>query len=252
MVSWLMSKCENGEIKGELGPSSNVKKMKHGELRVLQGINRKMPVLLQDKSKFSLLGYYAADFSSNGQSLMVRGKGNKHINSTSKRTCLCAEQHAPEGMRGRWRCGCHKFDVILEQCRAFSLKDNIWAQIVCDNSQSVSRKVELMPKVHHIHRKGEAIFQLDVHVVFYGILHLVPPLSLGFKSSSEQDAVILSNNTANAAKVFTEANNSAKRSRVPFHFFCMFSILTWQPSLLYRLHHSPLSSTSSFSPSMSA
>ncbi|KAF3656655.1 putative protein phosphatase 2C 55-like [Capsicum annuum] len=220
--------------------------------RILQGINRKMPVLLQDKSKFSLLGYYAADFSSNGQLLMVRGKGNKHINSTSKKNCFCAEQHAPGGKRGRWRCGCHKLDAILEQCRAFSLKDNIWAQIVCDSSQAVIGKVGLIPKVHHIHRKGEAIFQLDVHVLFYG----VPVFgghhhSLGFKSPSEQvtnhckkpewvkdlnrkqpyldlDTVILSVNTANAAKVFTEANNSAKRSRIPFHFFCMFSVLTWQ------------------------
>ncbi|XP_060183870.1 uncharacterized protein LOC132613705 isoform X2 [Lycium barbarum] len=220
--------------------------------RVLQGINRKMPVLLQDKSKFSLLGYYAADCSSNGQLLMVRGKGNKHINSANKRTCLCAEQLAPQGKRGRWKCGCHKLDKILEQCRTFSLEDNIWAQIGCDNSQAVSRKVELIPKVHHLHRKGEAIFQLDVHVLFYGI-----PVfgghyySLGFESPSERvtnhcrkpewvkdlnrkqpyldlDAVILSINTANAAKIFTEANNSAKRSRVSFHFFCMFSILTWQ------------------------
>ncbi|KAG5609487.1 hypothetical protein H5410_020768 [Solanum commersonii] len=220
--------------------------------RVLQGINRKMPVFLQDKSKLSLLGYYAADFSSNGQLLMVRSKGKKHVNSTSKRTCVCAEQHAPEGKRGRWRCGCHKLDAILEQSRAFSLKDNIWAQIVCDNSQAVSRKVELIPKVHHIHRMGETIFQLDVHVVFYGIpVFGGHHYSLGFKSSSEQvtnhckkpewvkdlnrkrpyldlDAVILSINTANAARVFTEANYSAKRSRAPFHFFCMFSILTWQ------------------------
>lgn len=123
-----------------------------------------MPVLLQDKSKLSLLGYHAADFSSNGQLLMVRGKGEKHINSTSKRTCVCAEQHAPEGKPGSWKCGCHKLDVILQQCRAFSLKDNIWAQIVCDNSQAVGGKVELIPKVHHIHRNGEAIFQFDVHV----------------------------------------------------------------------------------------
>ncbi|CAN4106626.1 unnamed protein product [Withania somnifera] len=220
--------------------------------RVLQGINRKMPVLLQDKTNFSLLGYYAADFSSYGQLLMVSGKGNKYINSSSKKTCLCAEQHAPERKRGRWKCGCHKLDTVLEQCRAFSLKNNIWAQIVCDSSQAVSRKLELISKVHHIHMQGEAVFQLDVHVVFYGI----PVLgghhySLGFQSSSEtvtnhckkpewvkdlnrkqpyldMDAVILSINTANASKVFTESSNSAKRSRVRFHFFCTFSILTWQ------------------------
>lgn len=152
--------------------------------RVLQGINRKMPVLLQDKSKFSLLGYYAANFSSNGQLLMVRGKGKKHINSTSKKKCVCAtEQHASEGKRGRWRCGCHNLDAILEQCRAFSLKDNIWAQIVCDSSQGVSRKVELIPKVHHIHRKGEAIFQLDVHVcsVLRNSCVWWPPLLIGFQ-----------------------------------------------------------------------
>ncbi|XP_009804356.1 phosphatidylinositol N-acetylglucosaminyltransferase subunit GPI1 isoform X1 [Nicotiana sylvestris] len=220
--------------------------------RVVQGINRKMPVLLQDKSKFSLLGYYAADCSSNGKLLMVRGKGKKHINYTDKRTCLCADELAPEGKCGRWRCGCHKLDVILEQCRTLALEDNIWAQIVCDNSLAVSRKVELIPKVHHIHRKGEAIFQLDVHVVFYGIpVFGGHHYSLGFKSSSDGvtnhckkpewvkdlnrkqpyldlDAVILSINTANAAKVFTEAYCSAKRSRVSFHFFCMFSILTWQ------------------------
>lgn len=151
--------------------------------RVLQGINRKMPVFLQDKSKLSLLGYYAADFSSNGQLLRVRSKGKKHVNSTSKRTCVCAEQHAPEGKRGRWRCGCHKLDAILEQSRAFSLKDNIWAQIVCDNSQAVSRKVELIPKVHHIHRMGETIFQLDVHVcsVLWNSCVWWPPLLIGFQ-----------------------------------------------------------------------
>lgn len=123
-----------------------------------------MPVLLQGKSKFSLLGSYAADCNSKGQLLMVRGKGKKHINSTGKRTCLCVDELAPEGKWGRRRCGCHKLDVILEQCRALALEDNIWAQIVCDDSQAVGRKVELIPKVHHIHRKGEAIFQLDVHV----------------------------------------------------------------------------------------
>ncbi|KAK4412899.1 hypothetical protein Salat_2937100 [Sesamum alatum] len=126
---------------------------------IIQGTNKNMPVLLQDKCKFSLLGYYESDFSGNEQLERLGQDKNKHMNFTSDGHHLkrCTNNH------GRWSCGWLKVDVLLEQGRLAAL-GNMWIKIVYGLPETIDRKVSVFPKLVHLHWNRETTFPLDLHM----------------------------------------------------------------------------------------
>ncbi|KAL7169143.1 hypothetical protein ACSBR2_034225 [Camellia fascicularis] len=176
-----------------------------------------MPVSLQDKCMFSLLGHCAVDLSCNGQSLTVGVEENSQINSTNEK--------------------------------------NNWIQLEYDSHGYIGRKIKWIPKLHHIHWNGQRVSHFDVHVIVYetpmvGSHHF----SLGFWSSEQVknplkkpkwfeelhqkqplldlemlfDTVVLAINCANAAKLFLERHVGPERSTVRFPIVYMCVNLTWQ------------------------
>lgn len=121
-----------------------------------------MPAFLQDKCIFSLLGYYDTDFSANGQ-FPRDGNGDKHSFSSSDKQKLTCSQNIHRGNHGSWSFGCHKFDAPLEQCRIAALENNPWVKLVHGFSRTVSRKIELIPKLDHVHWEKE-MSQWNLHV----------------------------------------------------------------------------------------
>lgn len=132
---------------------------------ILQYTNDKMPVLLQDRSMFSILGHCAANLSSNRQLQRVRleedeqTKHSVHDNMYHKET-----GNILRGNNSRWSCGCHKLDGISERFKRTSIENGTWIQLLFDSHQSFDRNICGIPKLHHIHWHGNVVFLRDVHV----------------------------------------------------------------------------------------
>ncbi|KAL2557920.1 N-acetylglucosaminyl transferase component family protein/Gpi1 family protein [Forsythia ovata] len=225
------------------------------DLNLLPGIlhetNQNMPAFLQDKCIFSLLGYYETDLGANGQFPRVGNDRDKHVFFSSQEHKLTCSQNIHEGNLGRWSCGCHKFDSLLEQHRITTLEKNPWVKLVYGFSETVNRKICLIPKLDHVHWEKETL-QLDLHVVVYDI----PTFgghhySLGsqrlfsqVKSSCKKpkwfedlhqkdpnldlDAVTLAMNSATAARMFFQRNLHARRSASLIRVVCLFSTFVWK------------------------
>ncbi|XP_051148341.1 uncharacterized protein LOC127263389 isoform X2 [Andrographis paniculata] len=124
-------------------------------------INKNMPTHLQDKSKFSLLGYIEADQMASNQLFRCgNDKNNCHDLTSNKHLNECAISHES------WICGCPKYNAISEQ-GGISAPENMWIKLLCGLSESVTRGVIAVPKLDHLHWNSEAITELDLHVLFY-------------------------------------------------------------------------------------
>ncbi|KAL8036994.1 hypothetical protein ABFX02_11G011400 [Erythranthe guttata] len=211
---------------------------------ILQRINEKMPSLLQDKSKFSLLGYLEGDVSGDSQLVGSGNDKNKSVNSTSDEYQNTCKSNHRSGSRG-----CSKHDVVLEQCKHVAL-ENMWIELVFGFSETLDGRVIVIPKLDHLHLNSERISHLDLHVIFYevptfGLHHY----SLATRSSSnlvgspckkpkwfddlhqrdslpDLDSVIQAINSANAAQVLFHGHRHAEHG-LQFFIVCMFSF-TWQ------------------------
>lgn len=102
---------------------SSIQSRVEGIIRETSG---SMPVSLQDKCMFSLLGHCAVDLSCNGQSPTAGVEENSQINSTNEK--------------------------------------NNWIQLVYDSHGYIGRKIKWIPKLHHIHWNGQRVSHFDVHV----------------------------------------------------------------------------------------
>ncbi|KAF8403325.1 hypothetical protein HHK36_011427 [Tetracentron sinense] len=221
----------------------------------LQGIlhytNGKMPVLLQDKSAFSILGQCAADCRSNGQLQSVGMKEEGPIKSPNySKVCPQDNQDIFGENYGRWSCGCHKLDRISEQYRQASIRNCNWIQMYCSHGL-FCKEVHWMPKLHHIHWNGQVVSLCDVQVIIYelptfGAHHF----SLSSWVSSEQaemplkkpkwvdelhqknplpdlDTAILAINSATYAKTFFESYVAPKTSTNRIPTVCMLVAFVW-------------------------
>lgn len=117
-----------------------------------------MPALLQDKSEFSLLGYFEADFSGKSQLARCGNDKNKDMNSISDQSLnTCMSNH------GGWSCGCAKHDGISEQGR-LAAPENMWIKLVYVLSETMDGRVLVVPKLDHLHLNSETMSHLDLHV----------------------------------------------------------------------------------------
>ncbi|XP_015898040.2 uncharacterized protein LOC107431596 isoform X1 [Ziziphus jujuba] len=211
---------------------------------ILDETNGKLPVSLQEKSIFSVLGHCSTDASSNGQ--LPRG-GIEDDDEIKSSTCgNDNEVYTKDTFKkncGRRRCGCHTLDGLSEQYRQVSIRNGYWIQLVCDTCQRLGIDAFQIPKLQHVHWNGEIVSQCDVHLIFYesptyGSHHF----SLDVHDSFEQmkaplkkpkwvdelhqkqpnfdmDTVILAINSATAARIYFARHEVSKRS---FFWFLPF------------------------------
>ncbi|KAK3029964.1 hypothetical protein RJ639_038769 [Escallonia herrerae] len=225
-------------LKKSLGYFSNVS-------GILRETNGKMPVSLQEKSVFCMLGCYAADLGRNGRLVRVGMAENDHSNSADGNLHLPSGHDVSKEKGRHWSCGCHKIDRSLGQCR------NYWIQL-CGSHKCSGCKLGWIPELHHIHWDGQILSYFDLHVIVYetprfGDHHF----SVGFWSSSQEmeiplkkpkwiegllqkqalfdlDTVILAINCANAAKLIFEEVLHPEKSTIPIRIKRMFATSLWK------------------------
>lgn len=126
-------------------------------LEFLQGTNKNMSTLLQDKSEFSLIGYLEADFSGNSKFAWCGNDRNKDMKLNDHILNSCTSNE------GSWSCGCPRHDRILGKHR-HSAPENTWIKLIHILSEIKGGRVLAIPKLDHLHLNGETEFHLDLHV----------------------------------------------------------------------------------------
>ncbi|KAL5546455.1 hypothetical protein UlMin_006142 [Ulmus minor] len=215
----------------------------------IQGIifetNEKMPVSLQEKSPFSLLGHCVNDLSSNGQlSRVGREEDVETKASTSGDASALGNQGICRKNSGQWTSQCCKFDGLSEQDLQIYYGSS-WIKVVYCSREKFGRGSFWIPRLHHIHWNGQIVSRCDVHVIFYetpsyGAHHFTshfwdsveqvkPPLKkpkwveeLHQKQPlCDMDTVILGINSASAASILFRRHADPKR------YFSWFFAFTW-------------------------
>lgn len=124
-----------------------------------------MPVFLQEKSTFSLLGQCAAHLHSNDKLLKV---GKEEGCQSKIATCVnTSAQSMKELFRkgcGQGSCGGDKFEELSDQGSVASITSGNWVYLVYDSQEQYSRGTHWIPKFHHVHWSGQIVSQCDVHV----------------------------------------------------------------------------------------
>nr|XP_043638589.1 uncharacterized protein LOC122609706 [Erigeron canadensis] len=216
---------------------------------MLNKINKRMPMSLQNRCGLSMLGYCSADSSSNGE-LHLDGGGadeNGQISFLPVNYVQHTEQNILKGKSGQSMCACDKLDGLRERHRCGTESDPV-QHIYCSYIYS-GRKLGWIPKLQHIHWDGQVVSCLDLHVLIYGIpsfgghhFSLGPQHSSGHtrtfskkpkwvedlgqkKSVLDLEAVILATNCAAAATSFVEEHVSPDRPALWFH---RFIVLIWK------------------------
>ncbi|XP_010273304.1 PREDICTED: uncharacterized protein LOC104608881 isoform X2 [Nelumbo nucifera] len=134
-----------------------------GLQEILHYTNSRMPLSLQEKSTFSILGYCAMDcsFSEQLQGIEIEDVGTKSNNCEKlypeKSQDLFGENH------GRSSCECHKYR-FFEQSNMVSIGINNWIQLSYDSHEYHCRKIHGIPKLHHIHWSKRIVYNCDLHV----------------------------------------------------------------------------------------
>ncbi|OVA00930.1 N-acetylglucosaminyl transferase component [Macleaya cordata] len=229
-------------------------KISHSHLQpdiegILHFTNAKMPLSLQGKSTFSVLGHCATDCSFNGQYQWVEMEEKCPTKANGDIYPQNNEESFVENCE-RWSCGCRKLDRFVEQYRQLSIRNSNWIQLSYDTGYSCE-DVRRIPKLHHIHWDGLVVPTFDVHVIIYepptfGVHHF----SLNSWDSSEQvrmhlkrpmwvdelhqkqpsldlDTVICAINSATAAKVVFENRVGPQNSFDRFPTVSMLVSVTW-------------------------
>lgn len=132
---------------------------------LLHETDGKMPVFLQDKSTFSLLGQCAAHLHSNDELLKVgRKEGYQSKIATCGNTCAQSMKELFQKDCGQWSCGCDQFEGLSEQGCVISMTGGNWVYLIYDSQEQHSRETRWIPTFHHIHWNGEIVSKCDVHV----------------------------------------------------------------------------------------
>ncbi|XP_058204478.1 uncharacterized protein LOC131318596 isoform X1 [Rhododendron vialii] len=248
----------------------------------LQGILREtsesMSVSLQDKCTFSLLGHCAVDWSINGQLVAAGVEKDDQVNFSHGNGCTESCRNMSGAKYGQWSCGCCKLDG-LHHCSLVSAEEDNWIEVVSGSHGRRGGKFNWIPKLHHIHRKGQTVSNFDFHVILYDIpmfgshhfsvglpsseqvkTHLKKPKWVGDLYRKQPlldlDTVVMAINSANAAKLCFRrlAGSTSPTTRFPIFVVCI--TLTWKLLavsiaslstlfyLIFRLLHVLLSSRS--------
>ncbi|GAB4843905.1 hypothetical protein Ancab_013869 [Ancistrocladus abbreviatus] len=207
-----------------------------------------MPLELQDKYVFSIVGSYVQNIATTKAPLV---DGSERRPCIHNKECLQNRQNINAESCRQLGCGCQEHDQLQKQYRQPLPQDTSWIQLVYDSCRYSSKEICCIPEFHHMHWNGKMVSQCDLHVVVYetptfGGHHL----SLNICSSKNQkscskrpnwldelhqkhlnldlDAVIMAVNSAAAAHMLFQANLGLKRPCRRFLIVYMFSKFFWQ------------------------
>ncbi|XP_027352620.1 uncharacterized protein LOC113863290 [Abrus precatorius] len=220
----------------------------HGIEGIIHDTCGSMPALLQDKSKFSVLGLCVTDPNNTSNSLTDETEDDQ------KRFSDCGNA-LKEGSTCTYRenncrsCRCVQLDESLRKSSQSVLGKSNWVLLTFDSPEQNDAGMRRLPKLHHIHWDGLTVLQYDVHVIiyetpYYGVHHF----SLCHSGSNEQaktsiknpkwvdelhkkqqfielDTVILAINCTAAAKRIFEGHVVPRRSLSPLSIFPMFYVI---------------------------
>lgn len=130
---------------------------------ILDDINKGMPVTLQDKAVFSILGQHAADLSlCTGPFIVQRGRDKYELSSNGIFTSWDGVDVSSK-CEGN-SCRCHQIAESLDLYRDVNAEINNWIQLVSNSSTEHGQGKFWIPKVHHVHWNQQVVSQCDVHV----------------------------------------------------------------------------------------
>ncbi|KAK7244486.1 hypothetical protein RIF29_39309 [Crotalaria pallida] len=211
---------------------------------VIHDTHGSMPVILQDKSMFSVLGLCITDPTS--KSLMAETEDDKTSN--------CGNDWA-EGSKNLYKvskcgiCSCLQMDGSLRKSSQSFFGKNNWVLLMFDSPEKNDAGIHRIPKLHHIHWNGQTVSNYDVHVIVYeppsyGSHHfsLCPSVSNEQAKTPiknprwvdelhknqqciELDTVILAINCTDAAKKVFEKHVVPRRSFSQLSIFPMFFVI---------------------------
>ncbi|XP_057770399.1 N-acetylglucosaminyl-phosphatidylinositol biosynthetic protein gpi1-like [Salvia miltiorrhiza] len=216
-------------------------------MEILRTTNKNMPTLLQEKSGFSLLGYFEGDCSGNGKLVNCGNDRNRDmtLNGNQSSSSLVSNQES-------WSCGCLRHDSILGHGR-LATPENLSIKLVYVRSDGMDGRVLAIPKLDHLHLNGKIESHLDLHVIFYEIpnfgghhyslgahfsSNLVASPSMKPKwfedlhqrdSHLDLDIVIQAINSANAAQILFDGHHHAESGPLLL-ILHMFSTFAWKIS----------------------
>ncbi|KAL4284671.1 hypothetical protein GQ457_16G027290 [Hibiscus cannabinus] len=243
LFGWFLT-CSSDSLDIVVAFSSNRESssnLQSGLQEILHSIDGNMHVSLQDKSKFSLLGWYRA----------CLGYGQNGVEEDELRNS-CA--HGVDGVSefsGQLSCGCLKFVGMLGQCRQTSIESSYWIELAYDPLCLQAKGIHWVPKLHHLHWKREIVSRCDVHVILYETpIYGAHHFSLRYWNSSEHgkaslkkpewvdelrqkqplndmDTVVLAINSVAAAQSIFERHDSFKQSSANIPIISRFCTLVW-------------------------
>ncbi|KAI4300845.1 hypothetical protein L6164_034175 [Bauhinia variegata] len=204
-----------------------------GLKEILHETNENMPIVLQNKSVFSVLGQCVASRSCGD----IKLDGKEGSTSFYRKEFECRS------------CGDIKLYGSLEQCRQASMGNSNWVMLMLDSPEQNDAGNHRLPKLHHIHLSGKTLSQYDVHVIIYETpSYGAHYFALCHSSSSKQvktsdkkpkwvdelhkkpktndlDTAILAVNCAAASKRIFERNMTPRSSFCQLSIFYMFFAL---------------------------
>ncbi|CAN1291934.1 N-acetylglucosaminyl-phosphatidylinositol biosynthetic protein gpi1 [Linum perenne] len=132
---------------------------------IIRDTNGRMPVFLQEKSCFCLLGQCSTSLNSNGESLNVSAEDENEVRSSwsVKKKQHSFREHSEESV-----CGCNGLDGFVQQCWKNDGEGDYWIHLIHKYSGK-SDKGSRIPQLHHVHWKGQEVVQCNVHVILYDI-----------------------------------------------------------------------------------
>ncbi|GFP92913.1 phosphatidylinositol n-acetylglucosaminyltransferase subunit q [Phtheirospermum japonicum] len=148
--------CNELQLTSSTGPRLDLQE-------ILQRTNKSMPALVQDKTKFCLLGHCEADVSGNRELVRCANIKNNYINSTSDQHLNTrTSDHVSRS------CGCSKHDDMFKQCRIASL-ESMWIRLAYGPFETTDGRVLVIPTFDHLHLNSQTMSNLDLHVIIYEI-----------------------------------------------------------------------------------
>lgn len=212
---------------------------------IIDGTCGSMPSVLEDKSKFSVLGLCVTDpTTSNG--LMNGAEDDKKKFSEFGNALQEGDTDRKNNSRS---CCCFQLDGSLRKSSQYVLGRSNWVLLMFDSPEQTDVGIHRLPKLHHIHWNGLTVSQYDVHVIIYetpsyGAHHF----SLCHSGSNEQaktsiknpkwvdelhkkqqfielDTIILAINCTAAAKRIFETHLVPRRSLSQLSIFPMLYVV---------------------------
>lgn len=120
-----------------------------------------MPTILQDKSKFSVVGLCITDPT--GNSLMAKTKDDEIFFSDygNSRAEGSTNAFAKNNCRS---CSCLQLDGSLKRSSQPFIGKSNWVLLMFDSPKKHDAGIQGLPKLNHIHWNGQILSEYDVHV----------------------------------------------------------------------------------------